>query len=119
MSRTCYPDNRSNNTFIVPSIAFEQRRVCVGKLIGHLLGNSCSPILLYALLLSKFVFPSTVCLGRYFGSDCNCSWSLHILKNTFYTYKINEPRREKTGFRGFRPGLTQTDLYSHRRELDA
>ena len=27
----------------------------------------------------------------------------------------NEPRREKTGLRGFRPGLTQTWLYSHRR----
>ena len=31
---------------------------------------------------------------------------------------INEPRREKTGLRGFRPGLTQTELYSHRRRLD-
>ena len=28
-----------------------------------------------------------------------------------------EPRREKTGLRGFRPGLTQTDLYSHRSRL--
>ena len=28
-----------------------------------------------------------------------------------------EPRREKTGLRGFRPGLTQTDLYSHRSEI--
>ena len=26
-----------------------------------------------------------------------------------------EPRREKTGLRGFRPGATQTGLYSHRR----
>ena len=30
-----------------------------------------------------------------------------------------EPRREKTGLRGFRPGLTQTNLYSHRKELEA
>ena len=28
-----------------------------------------------------------------------------------------EPRREKTGLRGFRPGPTQTDLYSHRSRL--
>ena len=28
---------------------------------------------------------------------------------------IFEPRREKTGLRGFRPGLTQTNLYSHRK----
>ena len=31
----------------------------------------------------------------------------------------NEPRREKTDLRGFRPGPTQTDLYSHRKELEA
>ena len=28
-----------------------------------------------------------------------------------------EPRSEKTGIRGFRPGPTQTGLYSHRRWL--
>ena len=32
---------------------------------------------------------------------------------------IIEPRREKTGLRGFRPGPTQTDLYKLRKELDA
>ena len=31
----------------------------------------------------------------------------------------NEPRCEKTGLRGFRPGPTQTRLYSHRRWLEA
>ena len=30
-----------------------------------------------------------------------------------------EPRRVKTGFRGFRPGPTQTRLYNHRRWLEA
>ena len=30
-----------------------------------------------------------------------------------------EPRHEKTCLWGFRPGLTQTKLYSHRRWLDA
>ena len=29
-----------------------------------------------------------------------------------------EPRRQKTGLRGFRPGPTQTGLYSHRRWLE-
>ena len=33
--------------------------------------------------------------------------------------KSCEPRREKTGLRGFRPGLTQTDLYSHESRLEA
>ena len=32
---------------------------------------------------------------------------------------IIEPRREKTGLRGFRPGLTQTGLYKLRKELEA
>ena len=32
---------------------------------------------------------------------------------------IYEPRYEKTGLRGFRPGPTQTGLYSHRRWLEA
>ena len=32
---------------------------------------------------------------------------------------INEPRREKTGLRGFRPGPTQTGLYKLRKELEA
>ena len=31
----------------------------------------------------------------------------------------NEPRCEKTGLWGFRPGTTQSGLYSHRRWLDA
>ena len=30
-----------------------------------------------------------------------------------------EPHREKTGLRGFRPGLTQTGLYKLRKELEA
>ena len=34
-------------------------------------------------------------------------------------YKIvNEPRSEKTGLRGFRPGPTQTGLGNHRRLLE-
>ena len=32
---------------------------------------------------------------------------------------IIEPRREKTGLRDFRPGPTQTGLYSHRSKLEA
>ena len=33
--------------------------------------------------------------------------------------KRNEPRCEKTGLRGFRPGPTQTGLYKLRKELEA
>ena len=35
------------------------------------------------------------------------------------TYTTFEPRREKTGLRGFRPGPTQTGLYKLRKELEA
>ena len=31
----------------------------------------------------------------------------------------NEPRCEKTGLRGFRPGQTQTGLYGHSRWLES
>ena len=44
------------------------------------------------------------------------------ITKTHLCYKllpINEPRSEKTGLRGFRPGPTQTGLYSHRRLLEA
>ena len=34
-------------------------------------------------------------------------------------FTVFEPRREKTCLRDFRPGQTQTGLYSHRRWLDA
>ena len=40
-----------------------------------------------------------------------------ILSNLCIT--LSEPRREKTGLRGFRPGPTQTDLYQLRKELEA
>ena len=42
--------------------------------------------------------------------------------NTFDVYTVSnsfEPRCEKTGLRGFRPGPTQTGLCSHRRWLEA
>ena len=35
------------------------------------------------------------------------------------TPKTYEPGCEKTGLRGFRPGPTQTGLYSHRRWVEA
>ena len=33
--------------------------------------------------------------------------------------RLSEPRCEKTGPRGFRPGPTHTGLYNHRRWLEA
>ena len=45
--------------------------------------------------------PKTGFLASRLNIACSC-----------YTY---EPRRQKTGLRGFRPGLTQTSLCSYRR----
>ena len=45
------------------------------------------------------------------------SYNLIILKNT--PYHIYEPRYEKTGLRGFRPGPTLNGLYIHKRWLEA
>ena len=44
--------------------------------------------------------------------DYDCAADLNVLGT-------NEPRREKTGLRGFRPGPTQTGLYSLRSRLEA
>ena len=41
-----------------------------------------------------------------------------VKKTSYWEVGIHEPQR-KTGLRGFRPGLLQTDLYSHRRWLEA
>ena len=42
-----------------------------------------------------------------------------ILMSTTHPVKVYEPRCDKTGLRGFRPGPTQTRLYSHWRWLEA
>ena len=41
------------------------------------------------------------------------------LKRGVAALSITEPRREKTGLRGFRPGPTQTGMYKLRKELEA
>ena len=48
------------------------------------------------------------------------SFSQKLMQMVFtVSTDIFEPGREKTGLLGFRPGLTQTDLYSHRSRLEA
>ena len=80
-------------------------------------------------------------LGRHSLPSCPVGYSLGYLKaQHVFIYSIakllyvvvyiessggyteqfpNEPRREKTGLRGFRPGPTQTGLYKLRKELEA
>ena len=49
-----------------------------------------------------------------------CKKVCHIgVSQTRLSTITDEPRCEKTGLRGFRPGPTQTGLYSYRRWLEA
>ena len=66
------------------------------------------------------IIPSKIIINEHENScylkyhPCN-----YKLVKTLLTTKLYEPRRKKTGLWGFRPGLTQTDLYSHRSRLVA
>ena len=53
------------------------------------------------------------CLTQNFNLSGEPHFAIHMITI------LNEPRREKTGLRGFRPGPTQTDLYQLRKELEA
>ena len=74
----------------------------------------------------EYVFPSiglsASFSGAIGGAHCRQQVStvkfLNLQTPTYFTVKtlkINEPRCEKTGLRGFRPGPTQTRLYNHTR----
>ena len=59
-------------------------------------------------------FPvNSVTCGNVTGRSLNGTGTVYNIKQT------NEPRCEKTSLRGFRPGPTQTGLYSQRRWLEA
>ena len=47
------------------------------------------------------------------------TYMIPIIFTVRFCYGSNEPRSEKTGLGGFRPGPTQTGLYNHRRRLEA
>ena len=52
---------------------------------------------------------------------CTEKWSSIVIRehNALKVDKIIEPRFEKTGLRGFRPGPTQTGPYSYRKWLES
>ena len=55
-----------------------------------------------------------------FNSYIRTYYGREVYQLDHRTHQIQfEPVREKTGLRGFRPGLTQTDLYSRRSRLEA
>ena len=50
-----------------------------------------------------------------------CKFYVNVTKHSYQRAVVlpNEPRCEKTGLQGFRPGPTQTELYCNRRWLEA
>ena len=56
--------------------------------------------------------------AKYFSAEIHETGE-QTAKLVFNYGEKNEPRREKTGLRGFRPGPTQTGLYKLRKELEA
>ena len=77
-------------------------------------------LLLLQTICRKYLFN----VSMNFSRTTSCFASLQTIVTERDCAKIprqsrNEPRYEKTGLRGFRPGLTQTRLYSYRRWLEA
>ena len=81
-------------------------------------------------MISFRVNPKLICIfvlayaKCWFSHDAAhfCPFSMKkLVVGNFYEFLqlTFEPRREKTGILGFRPGLTQTRLYSYRRWLVA
>ena len=67
--------------------------------------------------LFREVSSSSGCLGWAALFYCGTPWAFHII--ILGSLNWFEPRYEKTGILGFRPGPTQTRLYSHKRWLEA
>ena len=104
------------------------------KIISQGLHSILSFIVIF--LLSD-VQPSPYCVYQFFDYNDHDTVIIHSSNNPEFndhkTYPVpmtadldnylktmvNEPRCEKTGLRGFRPGPTQTGLCSYRRWLEA
>ena len=77
-----------------------------------------TPCLLLHLKLERNFEKRSGVLLEYFSYQYFHSPTIFI-KSLFSCPGLFEPRREKTGLRGFRPGPTQTGLYKLRKELEA
>ena len=86
----------------------------------------CSVVVLCCVLSwSSVVFCRGPLLCSVVVLCCVLSWSSLLVFDvsfgavvTLCLRRVYEPRSEKAGLRGFRPGPTQTRLYSHRRWLE-
>ena len=70
--------------------------------------------MIFQLSSNMYLICSSGCLSSF----SNIFIFFKCIKGEF-PFTIYEPRCEKTGLQGFRPGSTQTRLYSYRRWLEA
>ena len=102
IARTCFPDGFNGSEIDTSTCCFVEyaERNKTRNL------NLSTRVSFCILILPQFS-------GWNFVSDCNISDHRLLLHVPF------ELLREKTGLRGFRPGATQTRLYSLRSRLEA
>ena len=81
-------------------------------------GEKCEHVIVFECM--------DLCIGQRVNVDnSTCSSAIHSLDGIFFCVRwlfctyLSEPRCEKTGLRGFRPGPTQTGLCSYTRSLEA
>ena len=71
--------------------------------------------ILKEVLKRKYRYITYCCVKDSQNCDIYAIYNIHCC----YLFELYAPRSEKTGLRGFRPGPTQTRLYSQRRWLEA
>ena len=90
---------------------------CTDSLVSLL---STDAFLSGVLIVNGFLSGEGFLLGDAFLTVTGVAGRLHELMEPSSSEPAEiEPRCEKTGLRGFRPGPTQTGLYSQRRWLEA
>ena len=92
----------------------------LGRCPGWSVFAGCTLILLVLSCRSSYVFMENWWkLSFNYHQIPSLSGLLSLLTTTFNDPKYNEPRHEKTGLPGVRPGKTQTGLLSYRDKLES
>ena len=112
----CHP--YTSLTFFVPfTTRNPEDRFYLGKVQVMINTDQCHP---YTSLTMLSLVPFTIRSSSYvpLAHHADLQYTWHDGRK-YHLPPIFEPRCEKTGLRGFRPGPTQTGLYNHRRWLEA
>ena len=93
----------AQNIYFVPN--------CTGRPAASAFDHNRTFLALFAMSIDKMKLTFESCVSKQNNKLMNSWLCLSRIPN--------EPRREKTSRRGFRPGPTQTGLYKLRKELEA